>query len=116
MSESSTNSAGIPWPVILSVVTALGAIAHFIPPLTSSRPSVPEGTSSIITGYEDMDARLWQDPLQAIDADNTRRNANSVSDQPHQRDISGLLAQIDAQSMAPKVLAVMLPGLPPAVQ
>ena len=61
MAESSPASGGVPWNIIFGIVATLGAIAHFVPPLTSSRPAVREGEMSMEADLQDVDARLWQD-------------------------------------------------------
>ena len=51
-------------------------------------------------------------PLQAIDDDIARNEKDKITEPENLREFDTLLAQIRQQEVAPKVLAVMLTGLP----
>lgn len=60
-------SEGFPWMSILTVAAGFAAGGLLLlSPLTSSRPSVPTNAKAEVVHKEDVDARLWQDPFDAV--------------------------------------------------
>ena len=57
----------IPWGTLLPLAAALAGIIAQVRPVTSERPTanLVEKTSEAI-GAQDVDARLWQDPLAVV--------------------------------------------------
>jgi uncharacterized membrane protein len=56
----------LPWPALILAITAVsGGIFGLQSQLTSSRPAAPKGFDSPPTGLEQIEARLWEDPLRA---------------------------------------------------
>ena len=72
MADSDSPKWDIPWTTIFTVLIAGAGAIFLYPSLTSSRPDVPSSVPAAKLGYEDVDARLWQDPFLAAD---THRNA-----------------------------------------
>ncbi|YCM46676.1 hypothetical protein V2O64_11660 [Verrucomicrobiaceae bacterium 227] len=57
----------LPWPALILAITAVsGGIFGLQSQLTSSRPAAPKSFDSPPTGLEQMEARLWEDPLRAV--------------------------------------------------
>lgn len=52
--------------IILVLIMSVGAILVNKAPLPSSRPSEPPAAAGNYTAQQNIDARLWQDPLEAI--------------------------------------------------
>lgn len=53
----------IPWATLLPLVVALAGLIAQFRPLVSARPSIPNSKPIDFTALQDVDARLWQDPL-----------------------------------------------------
>jgi hypothetical protein len=63
MAEEQTRKFDIPWATLLPVIAALAGIIAQFKPLVSARPAVPSEKSIEVFADQDVDARLWQDPL-----------------------------------------------------
>src|SRR5262245_29256281 len=63
--DSDSRGWSIPWPVLMTLVAAVGGALCYFRPLISSRPSGELGESPVALGYQDAPARLWQDPFKA---------------------------------------------------
>src|SRR5260370_9521478 len=63
MAESDKAKFEIPWATLLPVVAALEGILAQYNPLVSSRPTVPAEKPLEIVAEQNVDARLWQDPI-----------------------------------------------------
>lgn len=69
MPENNSGNFQIPWPTLVAAISALGGLVWYLGPLNSDRPTGSVGTSIKPPGYQEVDARLWQDPLDlAIEA------------------------------------------------
>lgn len=64
--DPNQNKSGAPTLVIMAFVMGVVGVAVQKEPLKSSRPATLKSFSSENTGLQDVDARLWQDPLLAI--------------------------------------------------
>src|SRR6476646_7222188 len=63
MADNDKRKFDLPWATLLPVAAVLAGIVVQYKPLVSERPSVPiEKTASVIAA-QDVDARLWQDPI-----------------------------------------------------
>ena len=123
MADQSKKATGLPLTNIAVLLALLGGVALYRLPLTSSRPGVEPARGSVGWSGQDVDARLWQDPL---DVSSKHREALSHGDglSDHERQ-----AESDAHSIErvrtllnegsdgdcagvshPRVLAVMVPG------
>src|SRR3954463_8482997 len=66
MAEEQKRKLEIPWATVLPIVAAFAGIIAAYKPLVSVRPAVP---GAKVTGHaadQDVDARLWQDPLGVV--------------------------------------------------
>ncbi len=63
---SQNNEFSIPWSTIFVLISALGGISYYLTLQPSQRPAAPVIGSPAPIGLQDIDARLWQDPFQAI--------------------------------------------------
>ena len=53
----------IPWATILPILAALAGLVAQYKPLVSTRPTVPSEKPVPVIAKQDVDARLWQDPI-----------------------------------------------------
>ena len=121
MAEEQTRKFDLPWGTLLPLLALLAGVIAQFKPLVSNRPPVPSEKAIPVTAKQDVDARLWQDPIAVaqkqealLDAD---IKAGRVSEDPSARhDISTLadLLQERAKSFPEHVLllAVMLDAGP----
>jgi hypothetical protein len=63
MAEGDKAKFDIPWATLLPLVAALAGIIAQYKPLVSSRPTAPAEKPLEIVAEQDVDARLWQDPI-----------------------------------------------------
>src|SRR5215470_6686918 len=63
MAEQSKKATGLPLTNIAVLLALLGGVALYRLPLTSPRPGVEPGRGTVGWAQQDVDARLWQDPL-----------------------------------------------------
>ena len=64
-----------PIPLVMLALLAGGLFVKY-PSLESARPIDPDRTKPAVAGYQDVEARLWQDPLAAIEREVSSRSAN----------------------------------------
>ena len=55
-----------PIPIVMVALMAAGVLVKVVP-LESARPKEPDRMKSVLMGQQDVEARLWQDPLSAIE-------------------------------------------------
>ena len=63
MAEKDKPKFDIPWATLLPLAAVLAGIIAQYKPLVSSRPAVPSEKSVPVIAEQDVDARLWQDPI-----------------------------------------------------
>ncbi len=63
MAESQTRTFDIPWGTVLPLLAVLAGVIAQFKPLVSARPPVPSESAVPVTAKQDVDARLWQDPI-----------------------------------------------------
>ena len=63
MADEQTKKFDLPWGTLLPVLAALGGVISQFKPLVSTRPPVPGEKAIAVTAEQDVDARLWQDPI-----------------------------------------------------
>ena len=63
MADEQTKKFDLPWGTLLPVLAALGGVISQFKPLVSTRPPVPSEKAVAVTAEQDVDARLWQDPI-----------------------------------------------------
>jgi hypothetical protein len=57
------KSIELPWPAIAAALVAVGGVFLYLNPLETSRPAERTGLHLSFNHPQDVDARLWQDPL-----------------------------------------------------
>lgn len=63
MADEPTKKFDLPWGTLLPVLAALGGVISQFKPLVSTRPPVASEKAIAVTAEQDVDARLWQDPI-----------------------------------------------------
>ncbi|PYJ00138.1 MAG: hypothetical protein DMF00_08830, partial [Verrucomicrobia bacterium] len=63
--DSKKRLVDLPWATIVAIVAASTGFFLYLNPLQTSRPPERAGFHSDVDRPEDVDARLWQDPLRA---------------------------------------------------
>src|SRR5712691_1433781 len=63
MAEEQTRKFDLPWGTLLPVLAVLAGVIAQFKPLVSTRPPVPSEKPMPVTAKQDVDARLWQDPI-----------------------------------------------------
>jgi hypothetical protein len=63
MAEEPTRKFDLPWGTMLPVLAALAGIFAQFKPLVSTRPPVPNEKPVPVIAEQDVNARLWQDPI-----------------------------------------------------
>ena len=63
MNEDEKRKFELPWGTLLPVIAALAGIVAQYKPLVSTRPAAPSEKPIQVTAEQDVDARLWQDPI-----------------------------------------------------
>jgi hypothetical protein len=105
--EKSSGTWGSSFVVLAFAAVSAAYMTFQQPALVSTRPSEPEYQGHAIKAGQDIDARLWQDPFDAVarniqaGADRTPRPGNPNLNDPYLRGSSKDLA-----------IAVTLPGAP----
>jgi hypothetical protein len=57
------KSIDLPWPAMVAALAGLGGVFLYLNPLQTSRPTERSGFALSFDRPQDVDARLWQDPL-----------------------------------------------------
>ena len=119
MAEDDKRKFDIPWATLLPVIAALAGIVAQYKPLISARPAVPSEKSIEVIAAQDVDARLWQDPLPVAQKQKAQLDADLlVSKVPPSRverhKIDALIRQVGMSAAKGQVLllAVMLDSGP----
>src|SRR5437588_1701169 len=105
--QKQTPAESFPWKSLVTVIAGLVASGMLLLPfLTSSRPNTSWAGTSEGMSIQDIDARLWQDPLEAADAKH-RQSGSSYDKKTHSVD---LVREELAKGQNPLILAVMVNG------
>ena len=110
------KSIDLPWPAIAAALVALGGVFLYLNPLTTSRPAEGGFPIGFNHDLQDVEARLWQDPLRTTAEHETqvqRQNdaGNDVSLENSLHAVEALREKLRSQdSSSSLVLAVMIPG------
>ncbi len=111
----------IPWATLLPLVAALAGVIAQFRPLVSARPSIPNTRPLGVIAQQDVDARMWQDPLavaqkakEQMDADALARGVSERQVDRHKLATLKQMIEDAATARAGKVLlfAVMLDSGP----
>lgn len=63
MADNDKRKLDIPWGTLLPLAAVLAGVLVQYKPLVSERPSVPNEKTAPVIAEQDVDARLWQDPI-----------------------------------------------------
>ena len=63
MADNDKPKFDIPWGTLLPLLAVLAGVVAQYKPLVSERPSVPTEKTAPVIAAQDVDARLWQDPI-----------------------------------------------------
>ena len=63
MAENNKPKFDLPWATLLPMLAVLAGVIATYKPLVSERPSVPSEKTAPVIAEQDVDARLWQDPI-----------------------------------------------------
>ncbi len=117
--ESKTGSGGFPSNGIIAIVVVVAGVLFVREaPLETTRLPVNEAHVVQHHSMQDVDARLWQDPLTAVAkyrAEARKEEPKKLEDDDNLHSAKGLLEEVAKQSKGGRhveVLAVMLPGGP----
>jgi hypothetical protein len=119
MAEDQKRTFEISWATLLPVVAALAGVVAQLRPLVSTRPAVPGEKPIEVVAAQDVDARLWQDPLVAaqkkkaeLDAERLKRPVSENRLKGHEIDTLVKMVRAAAKDGSRVLLvAVMLdPG------
>ncbi len=123
MAENPNRKFEVPWSTLLPLVALFGGIVAQYRPLTSARPPVPLEKSIGVAAIQDVDARLWQDPLAVAEKRRNELEASKSSKgvsvgESDRHSLQALKTRIEDLSAKEKVLvlAVMLNSGPYAEQ
>lgn len=119
MAEEQARKFDLPWGTLLPVLAALAGVIAQFKPLVSTRPTVPNEKPVPVIAEQDVNARLWQDPIAvaqkeeaSLDAETKAGRASENTSSRH--DISALAQLLCERASKFKVLlfAVMLDAGP----
>src|SRR6266498_5958871 len=63
MADDDKRKFDLPWGTLLPLLAVLAGVVAQYKPLVSERPSVPSEKAAPVIAEQDVDARLWQDPI-----------------------------------------------------
>src|SRR5881392_1999941 len=63
MADNDKSKLDLPWGTLLPLLAVLAGVIAQYKPLVSTRPPVPSEKAIPVTAKQDVDARLWQDPI-----------------------------------------------------
>ena len=63
MADTDKRKVDLPWGTLLPLLAVLAGVVAQYKPLVSERPSVPSEKAGPVIAEQDVDARLWQDPI-----------------------------------------------------
>src|SRR5438309_1281656 len=63
MADNNKPKFDLPWGTLLPLLAVLAGVIATYKPLISERPSVPSEKTAAVIAAQDVDARLWQDPI-----------------------------------------------------
>jgi hypothetical protein len=118
MSESQGSGTTIPWPALFAAFTAVGGLFYWLIPVVSQRPETKPTSIFSSLGYQNIDARLWQDPLQAAyEHEEGKKRARALTSLVNEEEgVHGLNSAfwrlIHVPHTRAMLLPVMIPGRP----
>lgn len=117
MADQEKRTLDLPWGTLLPVIAALAGVIAQHKPLVSSRPATPGEKTVEVTAEQDVDARLWQDPLVAAQKAKESHEADMLAKHEVVRhDLDALIDLLRKRTEKPTsrvlLLAVMLDSGP----
>ena len=123
MADNDKRKFDIPWATLLPIIAALAGIVAQFRPLVSERPAIPGEKAVEVVAEQDVDARLWQDPLVVaqkkkaeLDAEALKKQVPIGRTQVHEIDALKKLVELSVHASSPNgrilLLAVMLDSGP----
>ena len=124
MADNNKPKFDLPWGTLLPLLAVIAGVIATYKPLISERPSVPSEKTAAVIAAQDVDARLWQDPIgvaqkqkslldERIDAGHDKNGSSKLHDI---KALTGLLDQDVNEfpniSVPVLLLAVMLDAGP----
>src|SRR5437870_7583595 len=106
MADATDNrkaSIVLPWPAIVATLAAVGGVFVYLNPPQTARPIERAGFHSDLERAQDVDARLWQDPLRTTSEHETemqKRNKDSVEErelEDHHHSVRFLVEQVESR-------------------
>lgn len=86
MADDDKRKFEIPWATLLPLLAALAGVIAQFRPLVSARPGIPSEKPIEVIAVQDVDARLWQDPLAVAQKAKAQLEAETlVRDVPQKR-------------------------------
>ena len=79
MADDDKRKFEIPWATLLPLLAAFAGVVAQLRPLVSARPSIPSEKSIEVTAEQDVDARLWQDPLAVAQKSKTQLDSDLLT-------------------------------------
>src|SRR5207244_11930650 len=67
MADNDKRKFDLPWGTLLPLVAILAGVVAQYKPLVSERPSVASEKTAPVIAAQDVDARLWQDPIRGAE-------------------------------------------------
>src|SRR5260221_4719271 len=80
MAERDSNP-DVPWRLLIVIAGVAVGYWALSPTVLSSRPEENGGAGTHLLGNQDVEARLWQDPIFAVGKEDSARLANPVNGQ-----------------------------------
>ena len=118
MADNDKRKFDLPWGTLLPLLAVLAGVVAQYKPLMSERPSVASEKTAPVIAAQDVDARLWQDPIGV--AQKQKSLLNQQGDGPTKEasaklhDISALTALLDQDTKAfSKNLNIVTPLIAP---
>jgi hypothetical protein len=113
--EKQRKSIDLPWPAIAAALVAVGGVFFYLNPLQTSRPTERTGLHVGFDHLQNVDARLWQDPLRTTGEHETQMQeqkgaGTDVSVEGSLHAVDTLRQTLSSLSSSDWVLAVMIPG------
>ena len=90
MADEPTKKFDLPWGTLLPVLAALAGVISQFKPLVSTRPVAPSQKAIPVTAEQDVDARLWQDPIAVAQKQEALLDAEAKAGRSIRHDISSL--------------------------
>src|SRR4051812_6303325 len=107
MAEEKRESFSVNWAALVALLVASSSAVLFFRPLSSSRPPAGSDRSLENLGYDDVDARLWQDPFRVAIPHRDKALFLKTNREIQSHAISTLRAEIAKASKGPNGLVIL---------